>query len=590
MMQAWQRLAWLEWRRSTFQGKQNLDFFWLTLLLTLTLLLALLLWGGREGLLNKFVDVSIGYVENAGIPIWLATNRLEGMDRELIQQLKDQTITLFPYREIEWHQIDWPDHSRDSWDDKIIPFSGWAVSPADPLWKAPTLTDASSTLPLDIILNRSLFNQAFKCPAYVAALQKYFPLEMLDIIDSNECLANKILWLDVKLGNNRELLPFRIHWQRHLPSIQPLAFLLPLSTLNTLLIANNEKSLHYYPDTQDNTQRRIKQLLLRTQDSAEFDKLLANVLPCLPTVSVKEKRLTLAVPIPEQRLRACIAQRSQLPLQTQDELLTPPYLKVTEFLTPPYTFDYDNQRELLTVACRENSACQPCEALPGLKEKVIPHGCEAKRAVLDVFKAVGSYQRAFAYVENRAILTQQLEKIKNFPVDQAAKAFYFHRTYDDALVRFKFIDKIMTILEIFFSPFFFFFLIILLIVQVGMVITHRKHNYGILLAKGISWNQIRWIVFFQLTLSFLIATVSTLLLGESIQALLAAQLAQVTATPPYVDHIVASGLDLLPLASIDYLKVGGMVLILLYVTGFFLLKIMIAKYYREPAYLFSALQ
>jgi hypothetical protein len=45
--------------------------------------LALLLWGGREGLLNKFVDISVGYIEDAGIPIWLATNNLSEMYKKL---------------------------------------------------------------------------------------------------------------------------------------------------------------------------------------------------------------------------------------------------------------------------------------------------------------------------------------------------------------------------------------------------------------------------------------------------------------------------------------------------------------------------
>ena len=53
-MNAWQKLAWIEWYRSfRLTGKDNHDFFWLALLLFLTLTLALLLWGSREGLLNN---------------------------------------------------------------------------------------------------------------------------------------------------------------------------------------------------------------------------------------------------------------------------------------------------------------------------------------------------------------------------------------------------------------------------------------------------------------------------------------------------------------------------------------------------------
>jgi hypothetical protein len=71
-MKLWWKLAWIEWQRSLFWHQSSKpDFFWLTLLLALTLSLALLIYGSREGLLNRFMDVSLGYVQNAGIPIWV---------------------------------------------------------------------------------------------------------------------------------------------------------------------------------------------------------------------------------------------------------------------------------------------------------------------------------------------------------------------------------------------------------------------------------------------------------------------------------------------------------------------------------------
>lgn len=576
-MQAWQQLALLEWRRSTFQGKQNLDFFWLTILLTLTLLLTLLLWGGREGLLNKFVDVSIGYVEDAGIPIWLATNRIEGIDRPLLQQLATQPITIYPYREVEWHQISFPQQDENIWQDKAVPFMGWAVSSTDPLWKETHAPE--NTIPLAIILNRRLFTQHFNCEAYIAALQK--PLALLNIDDPKTCLANNTLWLEVKTGHTRTLLPFRIHWQPHLPTVQPLAFLLPLSTLNTLLLVNSTESLSYYPDLDGD--RWVKQLLLRT-DTETVDAVMTNLSLCLPSATIRHRRVTLATPLPETWLKRCFAEYGVIPLKTDKQMT--PYFKITEFLTIPYTLTYDNQQNQLTITCRQNANCQPCTAIPSLQGKT--QQCEAQRAVVDLFKAIGGYQRAFVYVEDRAILSTHLEKIKNFPPDQEAKAFYFHHTYDDALVRFKFIDKIMQLLELCFSPFFILFIGVLLVVQIGMVITHRKHNYGILLAKGVAWRQIQWIIFLQLTMSFGVAISMTILMGEGMQTLLAAQLAQITTMPPYIDHIVTSGLDLLPLTVVNYLQVGGVILFVLHITGFLLLKILIAKHYQEPAYLFLA--
>ena len=181
-MNVWQKLAWVEWKRGvSWKSKADRDFFWLIILLSLTLILALLLWGGRAGLLNKFVDVSVGYVEGAGIPIWLATNNVNGVDRNLLQnaELARQNINLHPYREVEWHEVNLPttdDKQPKIWDPKKIPakkvhFNGWAVSFNDPLWKmamksqptgkSQTTQNDTSGLPLEIILNRSLFEQYF---------------------------------------------------------------------------------------------------------------------------------------------------------------------------------------------------------------------------------------------------------------------------------------------------------------------------------------------------------------------------------------------------------------------------------------------
>ncbi|EDN71593.1 hypothetical protein BGS_1209 [Beggiatoa sp. SS] len=120
-------------------GKPNRDFFWLTVLLTLTLILTMLLWGSQRGLLNKFVDVSIGYTEGAGIPIWLAADTVQGINREILKQLD---FKLYPYREVEHFEVallgkndENSENESKIWDSKQVAFTGWAVAFDDPLWK-----------------------------------------------------------------------------------------------------------------------------------------------------------------------------------------------------------------------------------------------------------------------------------------------------------------------------------------------------------------------------------------------------------------------------------------------------------------------
>jgi hypothetical protein len=609
-MNVWQKLAWVEWYRSFLKGQDNRDFLWLTILLSLTLILALLLWGGREGLLNKFVDVSVGYIEGAGIPIWLATNNVSGVDRNLLQnaELSQQNIELHPYREVEWHEVSLPNNATDDSQPKIwnpkkipskeVPFNGWAVSFNDPLWKmgmksqpiekSPTLQKDTSGLPLEVILNRSLFEQYFNCAVYVKALKESLPAKAkaLDSKSTLYCLANDTLWLSVKVGRNRELLPFQIHWQSHIPTMQNLAFLFPLSTLNTLKIAKYHPKLRYYPESQAGKTTRVKGLMIWVDENEPSEESIKALISCLQNPEKKHYRLTLKRPLPKNWVAEC-AKQSNISLQNGEERLSSSYITITEEIESHY-FQY-NANDFLSILCQDNySACQPCEDIPSLKRldnNIVQ--CQDTKAKIDMIAATGSYQKAFAYIENRKALTTQVEKIKSFQLpQQESKAFYIHPTYEDALVRFRFIDEVVTILEIFLSPFFLVFLTILLGVQLSIVITHRKHNYGILLAKGMSLKQIREMVFMQIGISFLVAMDIAIVIDEWMQWLLAVQLEKVISKKPYIDHIIASQLDLLPLSWLDYMGVGIVVFIMLVIITFFLFKGVVSKRQMEPAYLF----
>jgi len=584
-MNIW-RLAWKEWDRS-WSGQPNRDFLWLTVLLFLTLTLALLLWGGREGLLNKFVDVSVGYIEGAGIPIWLAANytNLHGIDRNLLQELRQQNITLYPYREVEYHEVDLPKQGENgpkiwaSITDENVPFNGWAVSFQDPLWQMGMKTPPDSTLPLDIILNRGLFEQYFKCSAYVKALQKkHLPIAQSDNL---ECLANGILWLDVKVGRNKELHPFRIHWQPHIPTMQNLAFLFPLSTLNTLKMAKRQNAVTYYPEQANdcaNQNNRVKELIIWPSQKGLSDELMSKLSACLQNPERKHTRLTLKKPLPKTWVAECAKQNG---LSIKDRH-SPPFIQITEELPQKYCFQYDTE-DYLTISCQGN--CQACQAIS--TDKMEDVECSDTKAKIDMIAMTGSYQKAFAYVENRYALSTQVDKIKNFRTKQGKQAFYIPSIYDDALVRFRFIDQIMGILQWASSPFFIIFLIILLLVQVGIVINHRKHNYGILLSKGVSRWQVRGIVVMQITLSFAVAMVGAMLVDEGMQWLLAGMLENVATMKPYIDHIIVGQLDLLPLSMTDYLWVGTAMLVVLYIITEISLRLMILKQEREPAYLFD---
>ena len=595
-MNIWQKLAWIEWYRSfRLTGKDNHDFFWLALLLFLTLTLALLLWGSREGLLNKFVDVSLGRLEGVGIPIWVAANNEEGLDRQLLQTAG---IQFYPYREVESFEASLPINTKPIWDNKVS-FEGWAVSSIDPLWQlgvnnqVPTVTTQPFPVPLEIILSNSLFKQYFNCAAYVAAVQPQLPFWSPPVTtEANPlfCLADNILWLDVKVGTERrELLPFHIHWQPRIPTMHQLAFLLPLSTLHALKVSTYFTNLKYYPEAQLDKKPRIKELMLWT-DTHEIIPSVRQFEHCLKHVQIIDKnRINLDYPLPRTWVMSCIKQ-SGIPLQSDDKPLSLPYLTITEESESHY-FQYDD-KDYLTISCGQNQPrCQPCEKViqSPVWRSLTTTVCTQTQTIADMIGLIGSYQKALTYVKNRDDLATYLDKITNLPqsATDSSKAFYIHPTYHDAHVRFLFIQKVIEMLKMVYSPFFLMLLLILLVVQIGIVITHRQHNYGILLAKGMSWQQIYYLILMQITLSFIIAWGGALLLIESVSYLLSWRFAGIVTQKPYIDHLLVNNFDLLPLTFIDYGLVSLMSLGMSYLMATVMLRRTIARQPLEPAYLFK---
>lgn len=581
-MQIAQRLAWIEWYRSfRFMRKDNHDFFWLTSLLFLTLSLALLLWGTRGGLLNKFIDISLGHIPQTGIPIWVAAHQSSGIDRALLHQTD---ITFHPYREVESIQVALPE-GMDIWHEKMAAFTGWAVALTDPLWRNAAPSVSPTTVPLEIILNKDLLTQSFNCTAYIKAIQKHLPLTLITqptLKDPLACLtATNTILLNVNVGTEkRELLPFHIHWQQRIPTMHPLAFLLPLSTFYALQVSNYFPGLNYYPEAQHSKTNRIKELMVWADT---VDPWLQQLKACLGAGERQGARLIFSYPLPSAYVMQCL-QKSHLPLKTAQ--MQPPYALITEAIESHY-FQYNN--DYLTVRCPETqSQCRPCTsflqapAWRSLKNTI----CTPTQTTANMFELFGGYQAALTYVKDRHQLAAYLEVVEHLKTGANQPVFYLHPTYRDAYVRFLFIQKVVDMLKLVYGPLFLCFLFVLLWVQLGFVITHRRHHYGILLAKGMARRHLYQMILLQLTLSFAVALISVFLVLEIIRDTLNQQFTSIVTQKPYINHIIAGDFDLLPLSGLDYALISLITLTISYFIAAQVFRYTVPLKRIEPAYLF----
>lgn len=603
-MRLWLNLAWLEWWRSFRWSKSSKpDFFWLTTLLALTLSLAILIYGSREGLLNRFMDVSLGYIQSAGIPIWVVAKMDEQsrvMDRELLEKVKAAGINIHPYHLVEWDEVSLPktmDGKTPLWKTEHLLFKGWAVSADDPLWKGNISSNATSTeLPLEVILSKSLFREYFQCAEYEQALAEAFAKRKLPHFTKSEpvledtlyCLTDK-LWLEVRTRQKRELLPFRIHWlEGRISTMDELGFLFPMSTLYALKVAKHYSGIKYYPEAQGSkTAQRIKTLILWQDEVNEtLRNNLANCLIAKPAEPDRQNQIIPKRPLPLEWVEQC-AKRYQIPLQTSvEQILQEPYLDIAESIEG-HSFHYEN--DYLTLFCEVSDPdCQPSKNAVSAWKAYIKNGyvSSENEITADMLVIIGGYYQAFVYVKERASIVERLDKIKSIRrTSEAPPALRLHPTYDNALVRFHFIDKVMQLLDSKYTLFFLLFMAVLLLVQIGIVIQHRQHDYGIFLAKGMSWRQLHLMVSLQVLLSFALAVVLTMGAIFWVRKALASELSVITTQ--YQTNIQVGDLELLPLLWGEYLMVSAIILgtaLLIAMTFLFWKRIRLGQ---EAAHLFN---
>jgi hypothetical protein len=272
----WAVLGWRAFWRSFYCGRfccagGGRDFFWLTLLFAMIISTALLLVGSRAGLMESFTDAMLGTLRPHGVPIWVTSHwenderiksgfleKLRNLDSE--QAGKSTTgVIAHPYRRLERSRPRIRLPQDNIWQDRAS-WLGWAVYPDAPMWKldldAPPIgRDGSESwlgLPLRIVLSETQFAKHFDYSAYRAEIQPLLRSKKLQPLPA-EILHGELknvlhtLWLKIRVGDQEKLLPFKTRWIRHIPGLEKVAYLFPLSTYHALLAAHHLPELLFNP-------------------------------------------------------------------------------------------------------------------------------------------------------------------------------------------------------------------------------------------------------------------------------------------------------------------------------------------------------
>ncbi|MEO5362890.1 MAG: hypothetical protein H7838_04620 [Magnetococcus sp. DMHC-8] len=522
------------------------DFFWLTLLLALVISMALLLVGTRAGLVDRFTDAILGTLRPYGVPIWVTAHweNHEGIQTNLLDRLKDLEknlpgetfgITVHPYRRLADNspQIRLP--VEGIWTSGV-PWVGWAVYTDDPLWKlgnnpsasqgtqalptpagslpaAPSPgdekdkekesaspkreeperepwsagSDSSASdrdsgwegLPLTVVLSESLFARQFDYAAYREAIQPLLQKKKLRRLPAKLPqgeLRNALstLWLKVVVGNREELVPFQVRWVHHIPSMEKVAFLFPLSTYHALLAAYHFPELRFDP-------------LTRGRGNPDHYRWLTSSLFPREALTAYERCIHTAV---------AATGLTDLPRVKEDVCPKPPAVDLRP-LNSEASGAADAAEAWDTLSHDTNNRLWlPCQRLPrssALRGTVCPEETKSKKAVAplfvpwDVTSDGSSLAAVHVYVPDPTRLSRGIQGLLALRTPEGVHALSIQTMYQDALNRFNLLSDLLSTMVPAYALTFGLFLSALLLAQVGALIGHRRHHYGILLSRGFTW-------------------------------------------------------------------------------------------------------
>jgi hypothetical protein len=529
----------------------NRDFLWLTLLSMLVLLFALLMSATREGLSERMVDLLLGRVPGHGIPVWVRANPYTSggknlIDSSIVKQVNamgdfhDRSanayvpgLKIYPYQEVDQISLSlpgdgmWHKHPNDP---ESPGFEGMAVTANDPLWIFATKNYQKK--PLTIVLNRSIFKSYFKYASYQNTLKEILPAPLFQKVPSKNdflCKNRTDLWLLV--GSVKDLLCLDVIWVDRFPIPGKFAYLFPWNQYQALEKAYQYSNIRYYPEIAPNhPQQRAKTIYLNKQVPSYDRNKLAQ---CLGGKLINKRGhyyMEFQRPMPDFWVKACAddlgidasqiriahpVDGDTITLKSFDQIALP-CRKLPKDLLP---FDAQNK-------CEKNPAYQFTQSLPGSP-------------------------RAFVYVPDRGLLNTAIAGLK----DMVQKPLLIPWIYADALKRFGTLIQIIDILSSPYLVLFILFLVALFGVMIATSIGHRKHYYGIYLAKGMKRLHIYGMLLFQIGMTLVLGLIAAAISLQSVRYLINAHF--VESSRSFSDVMPLKTPDLLPVSFQNHIFVFG---------------------------------
>jgi len=604
------RIAWAEFWKAfhrTAGTPAARDFLWLTLFFALSSFLVFLGWSARQGIWERFQQVMLGALPDSGPPVRVTFHfdRPEKITAKLLADFKRDfpTLSIVPMRgfdeqdslvalpgvaaadiaaetrSVAAHAAGTPrDNARDaalSWgrsrDGGDVEFRSFAMPLDSPIWRwvarrqdrASLHTDA----PMVVAASRALFSKHFRYERYRDAvindqripcvLRSQLPERLKDPNDPRELTS---LVLKLKEGFNRDSFQaFEVIWVDSFPMPEQVAFILPLSTVELLVAAEQRRSLEVHLEDGGRATQRIQEIRLRNTDRnragvEEFRKM-STCLGAIPATGASA--LACGVPFgpPKKQVEEANAEGSaaerqrqrEAAIEPEPEALLVPRLKQSTYEMMVTTSMYWPLRESHVAQCAEkaglgnilapggglggrlvleraNPASRvewrgfaridvPCSALVDDDYKNDKLNGETRNTACPAINSsdadrgtawLEGYRDALLYVPSAgAALDDVVQRLLAWKPD-GRPVFRLDSAYESALVRF---GVLSTLIDLIAKPLALGLAVLFVSLTSVMLATaflHRRGQYGLLAMNGVRPEQILYIVCVQIALGYVI--------------------------------------------------------------------------------------
>lgn len=545
--------------------KGAMDFGLLFIFFTIIFTLSLLLMSTNRGLLDSLVDTFLSKNSDGNIPIHVTTNIgiNEPISKDVLAELKEKTgldADIFVEADSGQGKLYGFEKSKvKSWIGKFLLEDSYS-------WKK-YIEDADTKGKNIIVLNRNSFRDHFDYKEYKEKLTKNMNVKL-----PNDIFALESLWLEFYFNNSKEFVEFDIVWVDNIYDVQEIDFLLPMDIMVKLKYISKVTNL----------------------DSVKSNINIREIIDSLNLSLYKDRVSIKLIVVEDNNILEKISKKFKGE-QTDDEFEFSEYIRqstLDSFLIE-HGFDTKKSYEILDDKAYDQLELDGSEVLLSLKPNKLSQvdiGSINQKGDIKIVELLnGDYSvkvplsevafvsHIISYAKGRDAIDKARDLIENFQYkDETTNYLMLDPLYKNSLRKLGFLSKILSELKMPYITILGLIFLFLIINQITMIISHRKFQYGILIAKGLERRMILSILMTQLSILLLVSALISFTLMKLVSWYLESSI--IFATEAYRDLIDIDKLNILPISFEDLvIVVIAIFIVILLKVYWYLYKINILK-------------